>query len=81
MTETLDRLHAEVERASERRADLWHTLSEAYDPAVAAEIKRVDAELDGLWDEIRAVRARLRFGDRDKIVARARIEERLERAA
>jgi len=27
------------------------------------------------------VRATLRFGDREKIVARARVEERLERAA
>ena len=45
------------------------------------ELKRLDAKLNGLWDELRAVRARLRFGDRDAIVARARVEERLERAA
>ena len=46
-----------------------------------AEIHAIDAKLDVLWDEHRAVRARLRFGDREKIVARARVEERLERAA
>ena len=45
------------------------------------EIRGLDAKLDALWDEIRAFRARVRFGDRDKIVARARVEERLERAA
>jgi hypothetical protein len=37
--------------------------------------------LDRLWDEERALKAALRFGDRDHIVARARVEERLERAA
>ncbi len=81
MNATLDHLHAEIERRSEHRADLRHTLSEGYDAAVVAEIKRVDAELEQLWENVRAVRARLRFGDRDAIVARARIEERLERAA
>jgi hypothetical protein len=34
-----------------------------------------------LWDEERTLKAALRFGDRDHIVARARVEERLERAA
>jgi hypothetical protein len=77
----IDTLHEEIERLSEERADLWHRLSERHDPATAAELKRLDAKLDGLWDELRAVRARLRFGDRDAIVARARVEERLERAA
>jgi hypothetical protein len=51
------------------------------DSALAAELKELDAELDRLWDEQRSLRARLRFGDRDSIVARARVEERLERAA
>ena len=74
-------LHEEIERLSEERAGLWHRLSEGHDPDTAAELKRLDARLDGLWDELRAVRARLRFGDRDAIVARARVEERLERAA
>ena len=43
--------------------------------------KEIDARLDGLWDEHRAVKARLRFGDREKIIKRARTEERLLRAA
>jgi hypothetical protein len=77
----IDTLHEEIERLSEERADLWHRLSEGHDPATAAELKRLDAQLDGLWDDLRALRARLRFGDRDAIVARARVEERLERAA
>ena len=78
---TLSGIHAEIERLSEERAELWHRLSAEYDPQVKEEIHRLDAELDRLWDEHRALRARLRFGDREKIVARARVEERFERAA
>jgi hypothetical protein len=78
---TLDEIHEEIERLSEERTALWHRLSEGHDPDVRAEIHAIDAQLDRLWDEHRSVRARLRFGDREKIVARARVEERLERAS
>ena len=78
---TLEEIHAEIERLSEDRTELWHNLSDQYDPEVRAEIHALDEQLDRLWDEHRALRARLRFGDRDSIVARARVEERLERAA
>jgi hypothetical protein len=78
---TLKEIHAEIERLSEDRTELWHRLSDQHDPEVRAEIHSIDAQLDGLWDEHRAVRATLRFGEREKIVARARVEERLERAA
>jgi hypothetical protein len=78
---TLEEIHAEIERLSEERTELWHRLSAQHDPEVRTEIHAIDAQLDRLWDEHRAVRARLRFGDRDSIVARARVEERLERAA
>ena len=78
---TLSEIHAEIERLSEERAELWKRLSAEYNPEVKDEIKALDAELDRLWDEHRAIRAQLRFGDRAAIVARARVEERLERAA
>jgi hypothetical protein len=81
MTTTLSGIHAEIERLSEERAELWHRLSAEYDPQIREEIRRLDVELDHLWDDHRAFRAQLRFGDRAKIVARARVEERLERAA
>lgn len=80
-TTALSEIHAEIEQASERRAELWHRLSEAHDPTLKAELDGLNDELDRLWDEHRALRARVRFGDRDAIVARARVEERLERAA
>ncbi len=78
---SLKEIHNEIEILSEERTELWHRLSDEHDPEVRAEIHAIDAKLDLLWDEHRAVRARLRFGDREKIVARARVEERLERAA
>ena len=78
---TLEEIHAEIEVLSEERTELWHRLSYHHDPEVRAEIHALDTKLDHLWDEHRAVRARLRFGDRESIVARARVEERLERAA
>ena len=78
---TLEEIHEEIERLSEERTELWHRLSDQHDPEVRAEIHGIDAQLDRLWDEHRSLRARLRFGDRASIVARARVEERLERAA
>jgi ABC-type phosphate transport system auxiliary subunit len=78
---TLNEIHDEIERLSEERTELWYSLSDRHDPEIRAEIHALDARLDRLWDEHRSVRARLRFGDRDSIVARARVEERLERAA
>lgn len=78
---TIEEIHDEIEDLSEERTELWHRLSAEHDTEVRAEIHALDAKLDGLWDEVRAVRATLRFGDREKIVARARVEERLERAA
>jgi len=78
---TLTEIHKEIEAKSERRTELWHILSERYDPAAAAELKSLSNHLDHLWDEERTLKAALRFGNREHIVARARVEERLERAA
>jgi hypothetical protein len=77
----LTEIHQEIERASDRRLELWHVLSEGHDPAAADELKALNERLDALWDEQRSEKARLRFGERDTIVKRARVEERLERAA
>ena len=78
---TIQEIHQEIEGLSAERAELYKRLSAEYDAGVVADIHRLDAELDRLWDEHRALRARVRFGDRNQIVARARVEERLERAA
>jgi hypothetical protein len=74
-------IHAEIELLSAERAVLWQTLSNGRQQSVVDEIKQIDERLVALWDEHRAERARIRFGERDEIVRRARQEERLERAA
>jgi hypothetical protein len=78
---TLSEIHSEIEQTSERRTELWHILSQGHNPEAAAELKSLSERLDNLWDEERTLKAELRFGNRDHIVARARVEERLERAA
>ena len=78
---TPDQIHDEIERISEERQELWHELSDGLDPAVREEIKALDTRLQELWQALRMEKARLRFGEREDIVRRARAEERLERAA
>ncbi|MDQ3066235.1 MAG: hypothetical protein M3R12_03640 [Actinomycetota bacterium] len=78
---TIPEIHTEIERLSEVRGELWQTLSRERTQTVVDEIKQIDLQLTALWDEHRAERARIRFGERDEIVRRARQEERLERAA
>jgi DNA-binding transcriptional regulator GbsR (MarR family) len=76
-----NQIHAEIESLSEVRQELWMKLSQGLDPSVKDEIKNIDDRLQGLWHSLRQEKARLRFGERDEIVRRARAEERLERAA
>ena len=78
---TPNEIHDEIEHLSEERQDLWQQLSEGLDPAVQEEIRTLDARLTDLWQMLRMEKARLRFGEREDIVRRARAEERLERAA
>jgi hypothetical protein len=78
---TLTEIRAEIERASEERADLLHRLSEGHDVVLAAELRKLDDRIAQLWDEHRQARAQARHGDRDAIIRRARLEERIDRAA
>ncbi len=78
---TVTQIHDEIEQLSETRQELWQRLSEGLNSTVAGEIKELDAKLQELWQTLRMEKARLRFGEREEIVRRARAEERLERAA
>lgn len=78
---TPNQIHDTIEQLSEERQELWQRLSDGLDPAVKDEIKEIDARLQELWQSLRMEKARLRFGEREEIVRRARAEERLERAA
>jgi hypothetical protein len=79
---SLSDIRQEIEALTERRSDLWHRQSvEGHNAEISAELTELGERIEQLWDEHRGVRAQLRFGDRDKIIARARAEERLNRAA
>jgi hypothetical protein len=78
---TITHIHMEIDALSVQRAELWHRLSGGRDPKVIEAIKSLDERLQALWEAHRQERARIRFGERDDIVKRARAEERLERAA
>ena len=76
---TIQEIQRQIDDASERRSELRSLLSAGRDAAIVEEIHELDARLESLWGEHRALKATLRWGDREKIVARARAEERLER--
>jgi hypothetical protein len=76
---TMTEIRAELERAVERRAELWHELNDGVDPEKSAEAAELSQTIDDLWAEARALRAREHWGPSDEIRARARAEERLER--
>lgn len=78
---TLNQLHDAIEQLSEERQELWHRLSDGLDAEAREELRAIDERLEQLWQELRTEKARLRFGERDEIVRRARAEERLDRAA
>jgi hypothetical protein len=78
---TIAEIHTEIEALSEQRQELWHRLADGLDHTAQSEVKDIDARLTELWETLRIEKARLRFGEREDIVRRARAEERLERAA
>jgi hypothetical protein len=78
---TLEDIREKIERASDRRAELYHALSEGHDSSAAEELRQLENEIEQLWEQQRSLRAAIRFGDRDHILQRARTEERIERSA
>jgi hypothetical protein len=64
----------QIEEAAKARQRAW--LQRPADAIVAARQTRL---LDDLFEERRQERARTRYGDRDQIVRRARVEVELER--
>ena len=78
---TISEIKTEIDRLTDRRAELFALLARGTSPELVAEREQVEKRLSQLWDAQRAARARLRFGDPQAIIARARQEERIERAA
>ncbi len=78
---SLNDIRDQIEQTEERRRELWQQLSDGHERAGAQELAALEKRLEALWNDYRALRARIRFGDPTEIVRRARLEERLERAA
>ncbi len=78
---TLEDIKQEIDRLSDRRAEVLHELAQGHNPELTSEHRQLDDQIAALWDEQRALRAQIRFGDRNLIIQRARHEERLSRAA
>jgi hypothetical protein len=78
---TLTEIRSEIDRLSDRRLHVMRALAQGYDTDLAAEHKELEERIATLWEEQRNARAKVRFGDRDTIIQRARQEERLSRAA
>jgi len=78
----LNDIRTEIEDATARRTELWRILSEeGHNTEVAGELEELNARIDELWNDHRQTRATMLHGDRDRIIQRARAEERLNRAA
>ena len=71
----------EIGRLADRRSEVLHLLSDGYDAALSKELQVLEERIAELWDEHRHARVASRFGDRNRIIQRARHEERLSRAA
>lgn len=78
---TLPTIQVQIERLSQRRSVVNRALSDGHDPKLAAERELINAALTKLWDDARQARVLITHGERARIIARARQEERLERAA
>jgi FtsZ-binding cell division protein ZapB len=78
---TIHDIRVEIEELTAKRAELLQELSGGHDPALAAEHQVLEERIALLWDEHRMACAQRRWGDRERIIKRARAEERLERAA
>ena len=80
-TTRLNEIKTEIDVLTDRRAELFRRLSEQHDATLALEHQELEDQIARLWEETRIEKARLRFGERDEIIHRARVEERLSRAA
>jgi cell division protein FtsB len=81
MMENPSEIKQEIDRLTERRSEVLHLLSEGFTTALSAEHQELEERIAALWDEHRHARVASSDGDRDRIIERARHDERLSRAA
>jgi hypothetical protein len=71
-------IRSHIAELSEQRAVLWKELAVSHDSVKAEECRRLSETIEELWLELRTSRLELRFGPREKLIARARATARLE---
>ena len=76
---SISEIRDELNRATERRAELWGELARAHDEEPAAELARLNARVAELWEELRTTQVREQFGSPEPILQRAERDRRLER--
>jgi hypothetical protein len=69
----------ELDQAMTRRRKLWRQLAHERDATAAVEVARLTSRIAELWEELRIVRTRERFGPPELIAKRAGVDRRLER--
>jgi hypothetical protein len=72
-------IRAELDRATEERAELWGDLSENHNSEKSGRAAELSELIEDLWTELRRAEAQATFGPADEIIARARAEDRLDR--
>lgn len=72
-------IRAELDRATEERAELWVDLSEHHNAEKSGRAAELSELIEDLWTELRRAEAHESFGPADEIIARARAEDRLDR--
>ncbi len=78
---TLNDIRQEIDRLSSERLNVLAKLAEGKNAELAAKHQQLEEQIAELWELQRLARARIRFGDRNEIIQRARHDERLSRAA
>src|SRR5476651_1423793 len=78
---TLNDIKQEIDRLSDERLDVLAKLSGGKNTELAEKHQQLEERIAELWELQRMARARIRFGDRNEIIQRARHDERLSRAA
>jgi hypothetical protein len=73
-----EEIRHEIDELSARRTDAWHRLS-AGDRSSREEIACLTERMDELWLELRETTLARRHGPRERIIKRARAQEKFER--
>jgi ion channel len=79
MMRTPNEIRAELDSATEERAELWGDLSYQHDASKSDRAAELSELIEELWTELRRAQAHANFGPADEIIARARAEDRLDR--